>query len=198
MPRIFSPFEQGEQTKTRRFGGLGLGLSIAKAVMDLHQGTLTCTSAGKDQGAVFTVELATVEPPPAPSPSAPPLSVTPGEKQLRVLLVDDHPDTLRILSRLLQKWGYSVMTADCVRRAIDCADGERFDVLISDLGLPDGSGLDIMRYVKETYSMPGIALSGYGTEEDIRQSREAGFHEHLIKPVGFEALQKTLQAVLSR
>ena len=196
MPRIFNAFEQGEQTKTRRFGGLGLGLSIAKAVMDLHHGALTCASEGKDKGATFTVTLATVAAPTAaPAQPPPPPAAAQEEKHWKILLVEDHPDTLRILFRLLNKWGYAITSADSVHAALEAAGKERFDLLVSDLGLPDGSGLDIMRQMKSSYGIPGIALSGYGTENDLRQSREAGFEEHLIKPVDIETLRTALQKI---
>lgn len=192
MKRIFHPFEQGEQTWTRRFGGLGLGLSIASGLVKMHQGNLSVQSEGKDKGAAFTVELPTVtpevrtpEPMPISGPAVPSLT--------KILLVDDHVDTLRILTRLLRRWGYTVTTADGVQSALLRAGGEKFDLLISDLGLPDGSGRDIMREVKATSQLRGIALSGYGTDEDIRASLEAGFEEHLTKPVSFQALRMAVQ-----
>jgi len=111
---------------------------------------------------------------------------------LKILLVDDHPDILLAMSKLLHKWGYSIVTANCVRTALEQADKDSFDLLISDLGLPDGSGLDIMRELKHRYALRGIALSGYGTEEDIRHSREAGFEAHLTKPVSFEVLRQAI------
>ena len=192
LKRIFNPFEQGEQTWTRRFGGLGLGLSIAKGLVEMHQGQLHVQSDGKDKGAAFTVELPTVKPvvqapesPPAYEPSAP--------ASTKILLVDDHLDTLRILTRLLRRWGYNVTTADGVQSALQRASEEKFDLLISDLGLPDGSGRDIMKEVKASSQLRGIALSGYGTDEDIRSSLEAGFEEHLTKPVSFQSLQMAVQ-----
>jgi CheY-like chemotaxis protein len=99
------------------------------------------------------------------------------------------------MSKLLSRWGYSVATADCVRSALDRAATEHFDLLVSDLGLPDGTGLDIIRQVKELYNLRGIALSGYGTDEDIRQSRAAGFEEHLVKPIGVQALHEVVQRI---
>lgn len=195
LSRLFHPFEQGEQTKIRRFGGLGLGLSLAKNFVELHRGCLTASSDGKDKGALFAVELPTVEPasqPPAPV-TAPLLS---GQPLSRILLVDDHDDTLRILSRLLQKWGYSVTTAGSVQTALTLAAQQKFDLLISDLGLPDGSGLEIMEQVKSRYGLRGVALSGFGTEEDIQASRDAGFEEHFVKPVSFPDLQRILKRLL--
>ena len=113
--------------------------------------------------------------PPADNEPPPLLSVTEEERSPKILLVEDHVDTLLTMARLLRKFGYPVVTAVSVQTALDLAAGEPFDLLISDLELPDGSGLEIMRYVKERSGMRGIALSGYGTDEDIRQSREAGF-----------------------
>ena len=194
MPRIFNAFEQGEQTKTRRFGGLGLGLSIAKTIVEMHQGTLTACSDGKDQGAVFTLELTPIASPlEQPTGSAAPVS--PLKQPLKILLVDDHADTLSILAKLLRKWGCTVITATGVHSALSAAAKESFDLLVSDLGLPDGSGLDIMRQTKELYGLRGIALSGYGMEGDLHQSRAAGFSNHLIKPVSVETLRTTLQEV---
>ena len=107
--------------------------------------------------------------------------------------MEDHPDTLNVLARLLQKWGHVVTTAGTVKTAKELADSQKFDLLISDLGLPDGSGLDVMREVKMRSAIPGIALSGFGTDEDVRQSRDAGFDEHLVKPVSSDALRKSVQ-----
>ncbi len=193
MPRIFNLFEQGEQSRTRQFGGLGLGLHIARAVVELHEGRLSAFSEGKDKGATFTVELATIAPQEKLAPPAP--SVVPQERPLKILLVEDHPDTLQCLTKLLKKWGHTVATAEYVRTAQALADGQEFDLLVSDLGLPDGSGLDVMRHIKERSGIPGIALSGYGADEDIRQSRDAGFADHLVKPVNIAALRTAIQKV---
>ncbi len=188
IPRIFEAFEQLGQK--RGSGGLGLGLSIAKAVVDLHHGSLSCQSQGLNRGCTFTVDLGWVPAPEAISeavsvPAAPPTEA----KGVRVLLVEDHRDTLLVLSRMLRKWGYAVTPADTYAAALEHARNASFDILVSDLGLPDGSGLELMRQLR----IPGIALSGYGTENDLRASRAAGFNEHLVKPVGLEALHKALQ-----
>ena len=196
LPRIFNAFEQAEQSKMRHFGGLGLGLSIAKAVVELHHGTLTAFSEGNDKGATFTLELATVPEVKAPpvSPGAPPLSQS-GSKT--ILLVEDNVDTLRILAKMLQKWGYTVRTAESVQSALEEAAKEPFDLLVSDIGLPDGSGLEIMQQTQKLYGVSGIAISGFGTEEDISQSREAGFREHLVKPVSIQDLHAAVQRIAS-
>lgn len=196
LSKIFNAFERGDQTAFRRFGGLGLGLSIAKTVVEMHQGTLAAFSEGEGKGATFTVELPSFGPV-SEQPSLPPPVLAQGKSLRKILLVDDHPDTLQAMSKLLRKWGYSVATADCVRAALEVADKQPFDVLLSDLGLPDGNGMDIMREVKRRYALRGIALSGYGTEEDIRRSLEAGFDKHLIKPVSFQDLRTALRSIIS-
>ncbi|XHR28624.1 MAG: ATP-binding protein [Chthoniobacteraceae bacterium] len=195
LPKIFNAFERGDQTKTRRFGGLGLGLNIVKTVVELHHGTVTAFSAGPGTGAAFTVDLPALAPP--RKPLAAPAPAATRERPRKILLVDDHPDTLSTLAKLLRRWGYEVVTADCVHGALETAAREPFDVLISDLGLTDGSGLEIMRGLRHSDHLRGIAYSGYGTEEDIRKSREAGFEDHLVKPVSFDALRAAVQRITS-
>ena len=114
----------------------------------------------------------------------------------RILVVDDHRDTLAAMAELLEIFGHSVHTADSVASALQAAEAERFEVVISDIGLPDGSGLDLIRQLRTRYPARGIALSGFGMEEDLRKSREAGFLEHLTKPVDFDLLQQALARVL--
>lgn len=192
LPNIFGAFEQGQHGKERQFGGLGLGLSIAKTMVELHHGTISAFSEGEGKGATFTVELDTVAAPAAPVIASVPRSC--GEPQTcRILLVEDHPDTLHAVTKVLRRWGYDVVTAKSVAEACTRASSGKFDLLVSDLGLPDGSGTDVIRFVKEHWGLRGIALSGYGTEADIRESRDAGFEEHLVKPVGFESLRKAIQ-----
>ncbi|MFL6583676.1 MAG: ATP-binding protein, partial [Chthoniobacterales bacterium] len=188
--RIFAAFEQGEQTSSRQFGGLGLGLSISKKLLDLHDGTIVVRSEGKGRGAAFTVRL-----PAAQSAGAAADSVRATRSRTRsldLLLVEDHVQTLRVLSMLLRKRGHKVATADSVGQALQLLDRARFDALISDIGLPDGTGCDLMRAAKERQGLRGIALSGFGMEEDIRRSKEAGFDHHLIKPVDFGDLEDAL------
>lgn len=197
LPLIFNAFEQAEQVKARKFGGLGLGLAIAKGVIDLHKGRLTAFSAGLDQGATFTVELAAVASV-ADRPVAAPVAADRAGPSPRLLLVEDHADTLRVLTRLLRGWGYEVFPASCVRDALELSQKEKFDLLVSDLGLPDGNGLDIMKQLKARYGLRGIAISGYGTEEDLIQSQTAGFERHLTKPVDFGVLETAIRRLTGR
>jgi signal transduction histidine kinase len=194
--RIFRAFEQGERTISRQFGGLGLGLTISKRLLDLHGGTISVRSEGRQRGASFKITLPAI----AASGAEPLRRSTSAERRLRaldLLLVDDHPQTLRVLSALLRKRGHNVATAASVAQAVGLLDRERFDALISDIGLPDGTGCDIMRAAKERQSLRGIALSGFGMDEDIRRSKEAGFDHHLIKPVDFQELETFLGAIAS-
>ncbi len=212
LPRLFSAFEQGGRHTTRRFGGLGLGLSICKTVINLHGGTVAAHSEGKGKGSTFVVRLPLLpagavsaaigtSSAVAKAPVAASASVLPARTRLRILLVEDHGDTARIMRRLLTARGHVVEIAANVASALHLAgesDGaggppQEFDLLISDMGLPDGSGLDLMRELKQRkVILPAIALSGYGQEADLQQSRDAGFLEHLVKPVSIPRLEEAI------
>ncbi|HEX8522371.1 MAG TPA: PAS domain S-box protein [Tepidisphaeraceae bacterium] len=205
LPKLFTAFEQGEVRAVRQQAGLGLGLTISKRLAQAHHGTITAHSAGRGQGATFTVELplADVYPPqparptsPAPAPTVPlePLTphAPPAPQHLKILLVEDHETTLLVLTRLLRKLGHTVTGATSLATALAAARHNPFDIIISDLGLPDGSGLDLMRELRDTYTGKAIALTGYGMESDITASHEAGFAEHLTKPIDLEKLQAAL------
>jgi signal transduction histidine kinase/CheY-like chemotaxis protein len=203
LPRIFDAFEQGEPDVTRRYGGLGLGLAISKAIVELHGGTIDVRSDGRDQGTTFAVRLPVgprqAEPVAVPS-MASMTAVTAAREtpaaRLRVLLVEDHSDTARALADLMRMHGHEVRVAGSVAQALAAAAGDGgFDLVISDLGLPDGSGQDLMRHLAQRFGLRGIALSGYGMEDDVRRSREAGFERHLTKPVNLDALESAIQEV---
>ena len=273
MQRLFDPFEQGEQTLSRRYGGLGLGLSISRSLAILHGGKVIATSAGKGMGSTFTVELPTIETPAgaiqdqqSPTISSPmissPMVTSPnrfpetaalptpdqsttsdstsadilnevpqlfthdvgpektpvelrsqsqlntdtqpaaategiaaatvkGKSGLRILLVEDNEDTLAILARLLKITGHHVVTANCVANALAAA-ASGFDLLITDIGLPDGTGWDLMETLKKTSPVQAIALSGFSMDEDIKRSEELGFLEHLCKPVNPDDLEQAI------
>ena len=204
MPRIFNAFEQGERVRTRVFGGLGLGLAISRAIVELHGGSIAAESEGRDKGAKLTIRLETVAAP-VESEFSKPLLLA--EKptyspSLRVLLVEDHPDTAEQLIRLLRRAGHEVTLARTVREAHELIGLEEqqshrpnFNILISDLGLPDGSGHDLMRELGRHFGIPGIALSGYGMNDDIRDSMEAGFSRHITKPVDWQELKSAIQKI---
>lgn len=117
-----------------------------------------------------------------------------GSRQtLNILFVDDHRDTRIVMQKLLEHWGYTVYIADSIQAALDIAGVSRLDLLISDLELSDGSGLDLLRQLQALNPIPGIVHSGYGMEEDLVRSRAAGFHEHLVKPVALPKLRAAIQ-----
>jgi PAS domain S-box-containing protein len=192
--RIFNAFEQGEVSIVRQFGGLGLGLTISQTLLKLHGGNIIVRSEGKNRGASFTVTLDVLAEPLPVSAQATAENFA-IERSLRLLLVDDHADTRHVLSRLLGKCGHEVFTAESGQSAIKLMETERFDALISDIGLPDTSGYELVREAKRRQSVQGIALSGFGMEEDVRRSLEAGFDYHLTKPVEFQELRGLLQKV---
>ena len=196
ITRIFKAFEQEGRSTTRQFGGLGLGLAISKALVDLHGGTLAVKSEGRDRGATFTVRLPLVSAPivaSPTSPSAPAIPTATGNGQhvapLHILLVEDHGDTARIMTRLLTRQGHQVHAAGDLATALDLAGERHFDLLLSDMGLPDGSGLDLLQELrKRGHTFPAIAVSGYGQDQDVQQSLAAGFGLHLTKPVDLTRL----------
>lgn len=195
LSRIFEPFEQGQNRLARAGGGLGLGLSICKGLITLMGGTITASSDGRGKGASFVMHLPTIDPPVEEGQtngiirSVPPVCG-------RILLVEDHADTSRVMKRYLESLGHRVVVAGCVADAIRLADANEFDLLISDLGLPDGSGCDVMRHVKPR-GLKGLALSGFGQEDHIQQSLDAGFIEHVTKPIHLGRFTAVLQRVLS-
>jgi len=110
----------------------------------------------------------------------------------RILVVDDHDDTLRSMKLLLTRLGYEVLAAENMTDALHIAEEEPFDILLSDIGLPDGSGLELLKRIREMRDVPALALSGFGMDEDIERSRDAGFSDHLTKPVSIDRLQAAI------
>ena len=206
IERIFLPFEQaGAVSAEHRIGGLGLGLSIVKAIVDLHGGSIRAASEGLGEGSTFSLELPATEPPPesavgSDSPAAGDAGASPRGRaaELRLLLVEDHQSTIDVLERLLTRAGHSVTTAMSVANARKLAEAERFDAVISDLGLPDGTGYELMETLRAAHGLRGIALSGYGMDDDLRRSEEAGFSAHLTKPIDFAQLERALNELMAR
>jgi CheY-like chemotaxis protein len=204
MERIFNAFEQGQSSITRRFGGLGLGLAISKAMVNAHRGTIKAESSGKNRGSTFVVRLATVAAPVA----APAVPESDGPKEValtaaqargsgpRVLVVDDHVDTCTGMKMMLERRGYRVTLAHTADQAVAKAEHEEFDLVISDIGLPDRSGYELMQQLSATKGLRGIALSGFGMENDVSRARAAGFSEHLTKPINFDRLDEAIQMLL--
>ncbi|MGI4900891.1 MAG: response regulator [Janthinobacterium lividum] len=200
LPRIFSAFEQADDSITRAFGGLGLGLAIANTLAQKHGGTLSASSRGRDQGARFDLTLPLLSTQIADlgtgTHAAPRVrSGTP----LRVMLVEDNHYTSTALAELLDLSGHAVRVAATVAEAEKLARAESFDVLISDIGLPDGSGLDVVKAWRALQPQaPAFAITGYGMDDDIRRCEAAGFADHLTKPLDFDRLEQLLADVALR
>jgi nitrogen-specific signal transduction histidine kinase/CheY-like chemotaxis protein len=200
--KLFEPFEQGGRGVTRQFGGLGLGLAISAEIIRAHGGDIRAESRGPNRGATFTIELPLVS-------AAAPGSAGPREDgrseatlhppRLRILLVEDHKDTRATLQRYLQAARNEVIATGTAAQALEIAETARFDLVISDLGLPDeGGGLAMMRLLRDRHGLKGIAVSGYGMEEDVAQSHAAGFSHHLTKPFNLERLKSLILDLAAR
>ena len=204
LPRIFKAFEQGERSRHRVFGGLGLGLSISRAIMEEHGGSITGASEGRNKGASFTLRMPAVKPLAAGDPEklrrpSPDLSLG---RSMRVLVVEDHHDTAEQFARLLKRAGHEVTCAASIKEAQNhavmtpapnCAFA--FDILISDIDLPDGNGRDLMRDLAKHYPIRGIAVSGHGMKDDIQDSIAAGFSYHMTKPVNWQELKTAIEKI---
>jgi two-component system CheB/CheR fusion protein len=203
LPRIFDAFHQGQRNITRRFGGLGLGLAISEKIVALHGGRIGAASQGRGEGSTFTVRMPAGKPAVQPSfpweaiPEPPPARAS--NRPLHILLVEDHPDTAEAMADLLRATGRRVTVAGSVAEGRAVAEaagnGSRIDLVLSDIGLPDGSGHDLMAELSRRFGLRGIALTGYGMEEDVERSKQVGFARHLTKPVSLEQLESAIRQV---
>jgi len=208
LERIFAPFAQGDhavQHGAHRYGGLGLGLAISRTMVELHAGSISAASAGRNQGTAFLIKLPLLrtaaetehqpDVPPEAEPPMPEPAADSGGRPRRVLVVEDHKATARVLAQLLSIRQYEVVIAGNLSEASRLGRHEEFDVLISDIGLPDGTGYELMKELREHQpGLVGIALTGYGMDDDVSRSQEAGFVAHLTKPISMQALDTALAA----
>jgi len=199
LARLFVPFDQLDRSRT---GGLGLGLTISKGLMELQGGRLTAHSAGRGRGARFVTELGTVDELPVEGVAArsepnlePPRAAS--TEPVGVLLVEDDPDTLELMTDILEQAGFRVSSAASATDA-KRVDVDEFELIVCDLGLPDQSGLELIVELQSRRRRPAVALSGYGMESDVRASKAAGFDAHLVKPVDTAILFETLRKLVSR
>ncbi len=205
LARAFDAFSQGEHAASsvpRRFGGLGLGLAISQKIIELHHGRIRAASEGRHRGTTIRIELpvrSRVEPhqpkvaPSTPATGEPAGAPGSGPSVVRLLLVEDHAPTRATLQQLLERRGFAVVPAATSDEAARQAALVHFDVLISDIGLPDGDGCQLMGILRQLQpDLQGIALSGYGMEDDLQRSQAAGYAAHLVKPINIEDLEKAL------
>jgi CheY-like chemotaxis protein/nitrogen-specific signal transduction histidine kinase len=202
LPFVFDPFKECDSTSRREYPGLGLGLAIARQIVELHGGRVWAASAGEGQGATFHVVLPRVAPredgngaermreDPAPDLEG-----------IRVLIVDDEADTLELTRRVLGSYHAMVLTATSVDSALSMLDGFQADVLISDLAMPGRDGYELIRSIRETVSpdqLPAAALTAFARPEDAVRAHDAGFQMHLAKPVEPDELVRVVAHLVGR
>jgi CheY-like chemotaxis protein len=204
LTRIFTAFSQGDHAvaSSHRFGGLGLGLAISRQIVEQHSGHIHAVSEGRNKGSIFTIELPVAK---MKNKDSPPVKIAPKNISFaqeaknagaRILLVEDHEPTRNALTILLLRRHYKIFAAGSLAEARKIVGKEKIDFVISDIGLPDGNGNDLMKDLGERYGLKGIALTGYGMEQDVERSLAAGFVTHLTKPVHVQSLEKALSAAL--
>ena len=218
LPYVFERFRQADSSMRRRFAGLGLGLSIVKYIVEAHGGTVEATSPGEGKGSTFIVRLPVravrvreqsedgeVDSEPGESELAD--RITDRRPQIRldgvhVLVVDDEPDSRRVLMLVLERVGAVVVTADSVRAAVDALSRQRPDVLISDLGMPEQDGYDLVRHLRNNghdgNDLPAIALTAFAQKDDAQLALSAGFQVHLPKPVDPNELTSAIARLAGR
>lgn len=202
LPRVFDRFWQEDSTNTRQFGGLGLGLAISRQIVELHGGTITAESAGEQQGATFTVRL----------PLCDPSSVSVVKRShseedstlagLRVLVIDDSCDSREFAAFVLNEAGADVTAVDSAKAALDVVAQDSPDVIVCDIGMPEMNGYELIqqirsRPVEQGGEVVAIALTSYASDEDEKRAVEAGFQQHVSKPIEPEQLIETIVAICS-
>lgn len=203
LPSIFEPFTQAKRSLDRAQGGLGLGLTLVKRLVEMHGGAVYAKSEGAERGSEFTVRLpipsneAAV---PRPEATAKERAQSLGAASLRVLVVDDNVDAAETLSEAMRVWGHEVWTANQPEQAISTALERRPHLALIDIGLPGMDGYELVRRLRLASPRAEtryVAVSGYGQAEDRRRSLEAGFDDHLVKPVAIDVLQTVIREVVS-
>ncbi len=203
LPHVFDRFRQADSTTTRAHGGLGLGLSIARQLVEAHQGTISVQSEGKDRGSTFIVRLASA----LTHPAAP---VPPGEPRsphsvrldgIRVLVVDDESDSREVMAHALEDCGASVTVAGSAREALDILERFDVDVLLADVAMPDEDGYSLIRRIRASSAgriatIPAAAVTAHARDDERKLALSAGFHLHLAKPFDPAQLARTVEALL--
>ncbi len=201
LPHLFEAFRQEDSSTTRKFGGLGLGLAIVRQLVELHSGNVSAASAGEGQGATFTVTLPLIA---VPAPHRPTLVAPVPSRNLqdvRVLIVDDDEDSLELLAFLLRQQGAIATPVTSASAALEALRQSTYDILISDIGMPDMNGYDLIRQLRTLPQnmggrIPAIALTAYASEQDREYILSAGFQTHLAKPLNPERVYRAIADLL--
>ena len=196
LPYVFDMFRQG-QVAARRAPGLGIGLALVKSITELHGGHVRAESDGPGRGSRFTVELPRCE---APSAREAPEVAGPGRRPVKMLLVEDNSDTLTMLTETFARLAYQVVPAESGEAALEVLSHERVDVILADIGLPGMDGYEFLQEARKIPSAartPAFALTGYGRESDVRKARDAGYVEHVVKPVDVDVIDQRIRSRLA-
>jgi len=195
LPRVFELFTQLDGSLVKSQGGLGIGLTLAKRLVEMHGGTVEAKSEGQGKGSEFSVRLPIATATSKPQGTKGEKDYVAGQTSLRILIVDDNRDSADSLSLMLELMGHDIRTAYDGQEGVDAAGEFRPDMILLDIGLPKLDGYDACRRIREQAWGKGVlvvALTGWGQREDIRRSVEAGFDHHMVKPVDLQALLKLL------
>lgn len=210
LPHVFERFRQADNTYSRNAGGLGLGLAIVRHLVEMHNGTVSVNSDGPDKGSVFTVTLpllasATKEEGKTDQPASPSMQnneIPQNDHNYKILLVEDDPDSREMLAMNFRLNGFEVMTAESAADALETLNTFPPDIIVSDVGLPGEDGYSMMRKIRalsgQSSDVPAIALTGYVSTQDQNAAREAGYQEHLPKPVDIDELTRLISEMLKK
>lgn len=209
LPYVFDRFRQEESSRSRKFGGLGLGLSIVRSLVELHGGSVRAFSRGENYGSMFVVSLPVRAVKADPEPGTPPAADAEEEnclnlRGLRILEVDDEPDARELVRAILRECQCSVHLCSSAREALDALETESFDLIISDIGMPERDGFEFMRAWRERevelgrVKTPAVAMTAYARGEDRRRALLAGFQSHLPKPIDREELLAIIASLTGR
>jgi two-component system CheB/CheR fusion protein len=199
LPRVFEVFRQAEGGTVRRHGGMGIGLALVRQLTELHGGKVEAFSAGIGRGAKFTVTLPLPDRAAMEVETERPVESSPSISEVRVLVVDDSRETVSALRDLLESEGAIVTTALSGAEGLRIAKEEEFDLVISDISMPEMDGYQFLKELRSGSKKPAVAavaLTGFGRQEDIREARRAGFDEHLTKPVRFDQLIEVIRRTI--
>jgi len=202
LPFVFERFRQEDGSKTRSHGGLGLGLALVKNFVEAHKGTVEAESAGAGQGSRFTIRLPRRVQVSVPvSAGSSKSAVLPQPARPHLLIVEDDPDTLEMLRATLEARGFRVTAHESASEALRHAPESFFDLIISDIGMPEIDGFEMMKQLRALSSfqqVPAIALSGYASQKDAKAALSAGFNAHVSKPVDPDDLIKMVKGLLEK